>query len=223
MGNFDTLPTAAGSRASIRGFGFARRVADVVLTSAALVMALPVMAVAAVAIFLRDPGPVLHAQVREGRNGVQFRMWKLRTMCRDAETRLLDHLRADERARIEWEREFKITGDPRVIPGVGTFLRRWSLDECPQLWNVLRGDMALVGPRALPPYHLEAFDPGFRAKRRLVRPGVTGLWQVMSRGRGAIRRQQALDSYYISNWSIRLDLFILARTVEAVVSGRGAR
>jgi lipopolysaccharide/colanic/teichoic acid biosynthesis glycosyltransferase len=144
-------------------------------------------------------------------------------MYGDAEQRLVEHLQRDPGAREEWEREFKLTGDPRVLPGVGTLLRRWSLDECPQLWNVLRGDMSLVGPRALPAYHLQAFGPAFRAKRERVRPGITGMWQAMSRGRGAIRTQEALDGYYISNWSIWMDLFLLAKTVEAVISGRGAR
>jgi len=201
----------------------AKRIADVVLGSLGLVLSLPMICAAAVAVVLRDPGPVLHAPFREGRNGSRFRMWKVRTMYRDADARLLECLSRDEHARREWEREFKITSDPRVLPGIGAFLRRWSLDECPQLWNVVKGDMSLVGPRALPGYHLDAFDPAFRAERRRVRPGMTGLWQVTSRGRDAIRRQQTLDSYYISNWSIWLDVFILARTVEAVLSGRGAR
>jgi lipopolysaccharide/colanic/teichoic acid biosynthesis glycosyltransferase len=150
-------------------------------------------------------------------------MWKLRTMYGDAEARLVEHLHRDARAREEWEREFKLTGDPRVLPGIGTLLRRWSLDECPQLWNVLRGEMSLVGPRALPAYHLQAFGPAFRARRQRVRPGMTGMWQVMSRGTGAVRTQEALDGYYISNWSIWMDIFLLAKTVQAVMSGRGAR
>jgi lipopolysaccharide/colanic/teichoic acid biosynthesis glycosyltransferase len=196
---------------------------DVVLAALGLVLALPVMAVAALALALEDPGPFLHAQLREGRGGRTFRMWKLRTMYRDAEQRIVAHLQANAQARREWEQEFKLTDDPRVIPGVGTFLRRWSLDECPQLWNVLRGDMSLVGPRALPAYHLEAFGPEFRVQRRRVRPGLTGLWQVTSRGRGAIRTQEALDLRYISHWSVWTDVVILARTVRAVISGRGAR
>lgn len=200
-----------------------KRSIDIALGSVFLLLSLPIVAVAAVAIVLRDSGPWWHAQTREGRGGRRFRMWKLRTMYQDADERLAAHLTADVRAREEWERGFKLTRDPRVLSGVGTFLRRWSLDECPQYWNVIRGEMSLVGPRALPHYHLEAFDQSFRTLRSRVRPGMTGMWQVMSRGADAIDAQEALDSYYIYNWSIWMDVFILGRTVLAVIGGRGAR
>ncbi|MCC7044186.1 MAG: exopolysaccharide biosynthesis polyprenyl glycosylphosphotransferase [Acidobacteria bacterium] len=200
-----------------------KRAADLTIAAVGLLVTAPVMVLAAFAIVLRDPGPWWHVQVREGRGGRAFPIWKLRTMYRDADARLEAHLLADAGARAEWQREFKLTHDPRVLPIVGGLLRRWSLDECPQFWNVMRGEMSLVGPRALPLYHLDAFDARVRALRRRVRPGMTGMWQVMSRGEGGIRRQEALDSYYIYNWSIWMDIFILARTVLAVVSGRGAR
>lgn len=200
-----------------------KRAADIALGTAGMVLTFPILAVASAAIVARDRGPWWHAQIREGRDGRPFTMWKLRTMYLDADARLEAHLAADAHAREEWQREFKLTRDPRVLPVVGTFLRRWSLDECPQFLNVIRGEMSLVGPRALPLYHLEVFDPPFRALRQRVRPGMTGMWQVMSRGAGAIRRQEALDSYYIYNWSIWMDVFLLARTVLAVASGRGAR
>jgi Undecaprenyl-phosphate galactose phosphotransferase WbaP len=200
-----------------------KRAVDLVIASAGLCLSVPVMALAALAIVLRDPGPWWHVQIREGRGGRAFRIWKLRTMYRDADARLEAHLQADAAARAEWQRDFKLAHDPRILPLVGGFLRRWSLDECPQFWNVIRGDMSLVGPRALPLYHLDAFDPRVRELRRRVRPGMTGMWQVMSRAAGGVRRQEALDSYYIYNWSIWMDIFILARTVLAVVSGQGAR
>lgn len=211
------------NRLLMRRSRIVKRTVDVVFGLAGLVVTCPFMLVAAVAIVVCDPGPWRHAQVREGRNGRAFRMWKLRTMFRDADARLQNHLAGSAEAREEWQREFKLLRDPRIIPGIGTFLRRWSLDECPQFWNVIRGDMSLVGPRALPLYHLEAFDDRFRSLRRRVRPGMTGMWQVMSRGRGAIRTQEALDSYYIYNWSIWMDVFILARTIIAVLTARGAR
>ena len=200
-----------------------KRIVDVAFSTAGLVLALPVLAVAAVAIKLRDPGPCWHVQTRESRGGRPFRMWKLRTMYMDADRRLTAHLDADAHARAEWQREFKLLRDPRVLPGVGALLRRWSLDECPQFWNVIRGDMSLVGPRALPLYHLDAFGAPFRRLRQRIRPGMTGMWQVMSRGSGALRTQEALDSYYIYNWSIWTDVFILAKTVLTVIEGRGAR
>ncbi len=200
-----------------------KRTVDVAIAAIGLILVLPVLVIAAVAVTLRDPGPWWHVQTREGRGGRPFRMWKLRTMYLDAERRLAAHLAADPRASEEWGREFKLVRDPRVLPGVGTLLRRWSLDECPQFWNVIRGDMSLVGPRALPLYHLEAFGPAFRRLRQRIRPGMTGMWQVMSRGSGAVRTQEALDSYYIYNWSIWTDIFILGKTVLTVISGKGAR
>jgi Undecaprenyl-phosphate galactose phosphotransferase WbaP len=200
-----------------------KRLVDLAIAAVGLLVMFPVMVLAALAIVIRDPGPWWHLQVREGRGGGAFRIWKLRTMYRDADARLEAHLSTDSHARAEWAREFKLSRDPRVLPTVGAFLRRWSLDECPQFWNVIRGEMSLVGPRALPLYHLDVFDAGMRRLRQRVRPGMTGMWQVMSRGEGGIRSQEALDSYYIYNWSIWMDIFILARTILAVASGRGAR
>jgi lipopolysaccharide/colanic/teichoic acid biosynthesis glycosyltransferase len=200
-----------------------KRLVDLAIAAVGLLVTFPVTVLAVLAIVIRDPGPWWHLQVREGRGGQAFRIWKLRTMYCDADARLEAHLAANSDARAEWEREFKLSRDPRVLPTIGAFLRRWSLDECPQFWNVIRGEMSLVGPRALPLYHLDGFDAGMRRLRQRVRPGMTGMWQVMSRGEGGIRSQEALDSYYIYNWSIWMDIFILARTVLAVVSGRGAR
>jgi lipopolysaccharide/colanic/teichoic acid biosynthesis glycosyltransferase len=131
-------------------------------------------------------------------------------------------LRSDPALRAEWQSAFKLKDDPRVIPVVGRFFRRYSIDELPQLWSVVKGDMSLVGPRPFPSYHLDALSPRARRLRDEVRPGVTGLWQVTSRGEAGVEMQQAHDTYYIRNWSVWLDLHILMRTIHVVLSGRGA-
>lgn len=200
-----------------------KRTVDIVFGLAGLVLLFPVAAVAAVAIRLSSPGSWCHGQVRVGRAGSRFTMWKLRTMFANADEMLTAHLASDGSARREWQAGFKLARDPRVVPGVGRFLRRWSLDEYPQFWHVIRGDMSLVGPRPLPMYHLDAFSAEFRELRHHVRPGMTGMWQVMSRGDGAPGVQESLDRYYIYNWSIWLDAFLLARTLHAVITGHGAR
>jgi lipopolysaccharide/colanic/teichoic acid biosynthesis glycosyltransferase len=167
-------------------------------------------------------GPVLYCQAREGEGGRPISVWKLRTMRADAEAVLSGHLLQSPEAREEWRRYFKLRNDPRVLRGIGRLLRRTSLDELPQLWNVLRGEMSLVGPRPFPQYHLDQFPPDFRRLRTKVTPGLTGLWQVSARGKGDLATQEALDTYYIRNWSPWLDLLILARTVRAVILSEGA-
>ncbi len=164
----------------------------------------------------------MYIQEREGEAGRKIRVWKLRTMYPDADLMLARHLDASSEARQEWVRFFKLKQDPRILPGIGRLLRRTSLDELPQLWNVLKGEMSLVGPRPLPDYHLESFAPEFRVLRSKVPPGLTGMWQVSARSNGDIQVQEALDTYYIRNWSPWLDLHILARTVGAVLFPKGA-
>jgi Undecaprenyl-phosphate galactose phosphotransferase WbaP len=200
-----------------------KRCFDVCAAGVGLVLSFPLLLLAGLLVKLSSRGPVLFHQEREGRGGARFMLPKVRTMYVGAEGRLADHLAENQDARAEWERSCKLARDPRVIPIVGRLLRRLSLDELPQLWNVLRGQMSLVGPRPFPEYHLARFDPEFRALRRSVRPGLTGFWQTMIRSDGTIQQQEAYDTYYIRNWSLWLDLYILARTAWAVASGRGAR
>jgi Undecaprenyl-phosphate galactose phosphotransferase WbaP len=199
-----------------------KRALDLGLGAGILVLTLPLTLGAMLAVMLLSPGPPLFWQTREGRKGRAIRVPKIRTMVPDAERRMEELLRSNPELRAEWEAAFKLRDDPRIIPRVGRFFRRYSIDELPQLWSVVRGDMSLVGPRPFPAYHLDALSPHVRRLRDEVRPGITGLWQVMARGEAGVEAQQSHDLYYIRNWSIWLDLHILARTVAVVLSGKGA-
>ena len=199
-----------------------KRTVDLVVAFTGALFYLPVIAAAVLAVQLVDRGPIFFAQVRRGYGGRPIRVWKLRTMYRDSAARLDRHLDADPRALQEWCHNFKLRRDPRVLPWVGSFLRRSSIDELPQIWNLIRGDMTLVGPRPLPDYHLDAFDGEFRRLRQSVVPGLTGLWQVAVRSDGDCATLRRLDSFYIKNRSPGLDLAILLRTVIVVLTGRGA-
>jgi Undecaprenyl-phosphate galactose phosphotransferase WbaP len=199
-----------------------KRALDVVLGALLLLIASPIILGAAVAVALIDGRPVFFRQTRPGLGGSPINVPKIRTMRRDADTQLEEHLEANPDARDEWRLKYKLREDPRLIPFVGRFFRRFSIDELPQLWSVIRGDMSLVGPRPFPLYHLKHFSPEFLTLRESVRPGITGWWQIGVRSDGGVSEQEAFDTYYIRNWSVWFDLYVLGRTVMAVVSGRGA-
>ena len=193
-----------------------KRVADLVGAGLLLVLAAPILAVASVAIRLTSPGPVLFRQIRSGLNGHRFEMLKLRTMHLDAERRKADLLELNEMDGPV----FKIADDPRAT-AVGRFLRRFSIDELPQLWNVLCGDMSLVGPR--PPLPCEVSQYRNRDRRRLsMRPGLTCSWQVGGRNRIGFEDWVRMDLEYIDRWSLAHDFRILARTPSAVFRAKGA-
>jgi Undecaprenyl-phosphate galactose phosphotransferase WbaP len=180
-------------------------------------LSLPIIALSALWIKLTSRGPAFYSQNREG-----LQVWKLRTMQMDGDRVLEQWFESHPQDKAHWNRHFKLRHDPRVLKGIGPLLRRTSLDELPQLWTIITGKMSLVGPRPLPDYHLTAFDPEFRALRTRVLPGLTGLWQVSTRSEGDAETIEAMDTYYIRNWSPWLDLYILARTVTAVLLARGA-
>jgi len=201
---------------------FVKRVLDIVAAGLLLVVTSPVILLALLAARLASPGPVFYFQARRGFRGREFRMPKIRTMYVDAESRLGGYLEEHPEEKGAWESKFKLVDDPRVVPVVGAFLRRFSIDEAPQLVSVLAGDMSLVGPRPLPDYHLEALSETTRRTRAEVRPGISGLWQISGRADTSLEDQEARDEYYIRNWSLWLDLYILGRTAGAVLRGRGA-
>jgi exopolysaccharide biosynthesis polyprenyl glycosylphosphotransferase len=193
-----------------------KRVLDLVLGTVLLVPAAIVTAVCALVVRLDSPGPAFFRQCRVGLRGREFTIWKLRTMRTDAE---------DERSVLETRNEaqgplFKIQQDPRVTR-VGGFLRRTSLDELPQLINVLAGHMSLVGPRPPLPREVARYDDRL-GRRLLVKPGITGLWQVSGRSSLSFEDYVRYDLMYVQNWSIALDFYILAKTLPAVLFRRGA-
>ena len=200
-----------------------KRGMDLTMTLVVGICALPVLAIAAIWIKIVSPGASpFYCQVREGERRKKIGVWKLRTMHPNADKLLQKHLAENPAAREEWESHLKLKNDPRILPVVGTLLRRTSLDELPQLLNIIKGEMTLVGPRPFPNYHLDHFGPRFREFRAKVTPGLTGLWQVSARSDGDVKVQETLDTFYIRNWSLWLDLYILARTVRAVLLSKGA-
>lgn len=201
---------------------FLKRTLDYAVALPAFLVSVPFVALAAVWIKIVSPGPAFFRQEREGEDGQPITVWKLRTMYPDAERVLQEYLEANPDEKLSWLRYYKLRKDPRVLPGVGSLLRRSSLDELPQLWNILRGDMSLVGPRPFPYYHLDSFSGAFRSLRKSVVPGLTGLWQVSERSDGDLTVQEAQDTYYIRNWSLWLDIYILLRTIQTVLAPKGA-
>jgi exopolysaccharide biosynthesis polyprenyl glycosylphosphotransferase len=196
---------------------FAKRSFDVTLAVGTMLLAAPLLLIFAVAIKLDSSGPVFFRQKRVGRNGEPFGMMKLRTMVTNA-----DALKAELASRNEAAGPlFKMRDDPRVTR-VGRLLRKTSLDELPQLWNVVRGDMSLVGPRPAIPDEVSAWTPDLYHRLR-VRPGLSGLWQISGRSDATFESYEHLDLYYTDNWSLARDLWIIARTIPAVLAQRGAR
>ena len=197
-----------------------KRVSDVIGVVLLGILALPLIALVALAIKVDSKGPIIYGHRRSGRGGRAFLAWKFRSMVVDADTVLADHLQRDPKARGEWESKQKLRNDPRVTR-LGRLLRKSSLDELPQLWNVLVGEMSLVGPRPI----INAEKHHYRDRLSLyerVLPGLSGLWQVSGRNDTSYEERVQLDSYYVRNWSFWLDIRILARTIPALLFGRGA-
>lgn len=198
-----------------------KRVLDVLVALVAIVVLLPVWFVVALVIKLDSDGPVLHRTKRLGIGGSFFTKYKFRTMVPDGELVLQRLLESNPELRKEYEANYKIRNDPRVTR-FGKILRKTSLDELPQLFNILKGDMSLVGPRDVIPPELEQYYAHCREKFLSVKPGLTGLWQVSGRSKLPYEKRVELDMYYIENRSLWLDLKILLKTIPAVIKGDGA-
>jgi len=195
----------------------AKRSFDTVIAAIALVLTAPITILAAIAIKLDSKGPVLFHQVRVGQDSAPFSVLKMRTMVNDAEDQLSELMEQNEADGPL----FKMSDDPRITR-VGRFLRATSIDELPQLWNVLRGDMSLVGPRPALPHETEEWD-ALLSQRLRVKPGITGMWQVNGRSDTSFEDYTRLDLYYVDNWSLATDIAILAKTVPVVLLRQGAR
>ncbi len=203
-----------------RSAGMMKRALDLILTLAGLFALLPVFLLIAAAIKLTSIGPVFYGHTRYGRDGTTFKALKFRTMFQNGESILLEHFHKNPEELAAWQRDQKLKRDPRVT-SVGGWLRRYSLDELPQLCNVLLGQMSLVGPRPIVSAEIEKYGRGYDLYSR-VRPGITGLWQVSGRNNTTYPERVAFDEYYVRNWSIWLDTYILVRTARAVFSAEGA-
>lgn len=199
--------------------GFAERSLDIAFALGLIAVFSPVI-IASVAAIGASKGPVIFTQSRLGRGGKVFKVYKFRTMVPNAAEALQELLARDPEAREQWERDFKLKNDPRIT-SIGRFLRKTSLDELPQLWNILKGDMSLVGPRPIEPFEIAKYGR-FARHYYALRPGLTGLWQVSGRSDTTYERRVALDAFYAKNRSLGLNLGIILKTVKVVLRGSGA-
>ena len=197
-----------------------KRIFDITATVIGGILILPVIAIVAILIYLDSPGPIVFGHKRVGQGGKEFPCYKFRSMVPNAQEALEIYLKENPAAREEWERDFKLKDDPRVTK-IGKFLRKTSLDELPQLWNVLIGDMSLVGPRPIVRAEVEKYGE-YINDFYLVPPGITGVWQVSGRSDTTYEERVLMDSWYVHNWSVWIDIVYLVKTVLAVLKGKGA-
>lgn len=204
-----------------RCYVFVKRAFDIVASAAALIILSPIMLIAAILVYVDDPGKVFYGHIRIGKNGRPFKMWKFRSMYMNAD-KMIDLL-TPEQAK-QYYTEFKIDNDPRITK-IGNFLRKTSLDELPQLFNVLCNDMSLVGPRPLIESEIQTYYDDTHDVLLAVKPGVTGYWQAYARNNATYQsgERQKMEMYYVQNASLWLDIKILFKTVESVLKKSGAQ
>lgn len=196
------------------------RLMDIAISGLAIVILAPLFVVVSLLIKLFDPGPIIFRHTRIGRGGQPFHCLKFRSMCVDADVRLKNLLETDEQARAEWARDHKLKDDPRISP-IGRFLRKTSIDELPQLFNVLKGEMSMVGPRPIVAAEVPRYGRYFSVYCS-VRPGITGLWQVSGRNDVSYRRRVAMDTVYCRSADVFLYIWIIGATVPSVLMTRGS-
>jgi Undecaprenyl-phosphate galactose phosphotransferase WbaP len=197
-----------------------KRILDISIVLASSIFVVPISLIIGILIKLDSAGKILFSQKRIGKDGGEFKMWKFRTMVANSDEVLDEYLSTNPEAFKEWGFNQKIKDDPRVTR-IGNLLRKSSLDELPQLWNVLKGEMSLVGPRPFLPEQSTFYGKTYHLYKR-VRPGITGFWQVSGRNEVGYSERVRFDEYYVRNWSVWLDIYILIRTIWAVLRGEGA-
>jgi Undecaprenyl-phosphate galactose phosphotransferase WbaP len=197
-----------------------KRFCDLLLVLISIPVMLPILGIVSAIVQLSSPGPIFYSHRRIRKGGAFFSMWKFRTMCVNSTEVLEEYLARHPEARAEWNETHKLRKDPRITR-IGNLLRRYSLDELPQLWNVLMGQMSLVGPRPIVAAEVEKYGDCFDCYCR-VKPGLTGLWQVSGRSELSYDARVALDCEYVERWSLSKDVLILARTFSSVVNQDGA-
>ena len=197
-----------------------KRIFDIVFSIFLIFLFSPIIVITAILIKLTSKGPIFYVQERPGRFGRMIKIYKFRTMYLDADKKLEEILKNNEELREEFMKYRKLKNDPRITP-LGRFLRRFSIDEIPQLFNVLKGDMSIVGPR---PYQIDEIEHMGEYKDIVlsVRPGLTGLWQISGRSDLSFQAKLKIETWYVLNWNLWLDLFIIIRTIPVVISGKGA-
>jgi Undecaprenyl-phosphate galactose phosphotransferase WbaP len=199
---------------------FIKRTMDLAIAGTLTILISPLLLLIAAGVWISSPGNVLYSQIRVGKGGRPFRIWKFRSMVMHADRRLAEYLENNPEMRAEWRRKQKLKNDPRITT-FGKLLRKTSLDELPQLWNVLNGDMSLVGPRPILESQMEQFAEALPFYTR-VRPGITGIWQISGRNKTTFDERVHLDAEYARIWSPWLDMYILVRTLAVVVRCEGA-
>lgn len=213
------LDAAPAARRPVSWQAVVRRSADLFIAIVAIILLAPLLATTAALVWLQDGGPAFFGHTRRGEGGKPFKCWKFRSMVVNSQERLAEYLAAHPEAAVEWARDHKLKDDPRITP-LGRFLRKSSVDELPQLFNVLVGEMSIVGPRPIVDAECEKYRR-YIHEYFSVRPGITGLWQVCGRNDVSYRRRVAIDVTYVRERTLLLDLKILLMTVPAILTSKG--